>query len=248
MYKNILVISDNEKLCTQFNSLLIEASFKDVNWSFAISPFSDRAKFVSSINKEIWVVDLKDKTNVYLITKKFDLVFSIHCKQLFPPNLVNSVKCINIHPGYNPINRGWYPQVFSIIHNLPIGATIHEIDEHLDHGVIIDREFVEKFTSDTSESLYNRIITKEVELLRKNLKNIIYNTYVSFKPENEGNLFLKKDFNDLREICLDKPINPLDLINHLRALTHGEFKNVYFIDPVSNKKIYISIKLDEQTQ
>ena len=44
------------------------------------------------------------------ITKNYNLVMSIHCKQLFPTELVNNVRCVNVHPGLNPYNRGWFPQ------------------------------------------------------------------------------------------------------------------------------------------
>jgi methionyl-tRNA formyltransferase len=153
------------------------------------------------------------------------------------------VKCINIHPGFNPINRGWYPQVFSIINKLPVGATIHEIDEKLDHGNIIAREFVNKESYDTSESLYNKIVDKEIELLELNIENIISGNFKVTVPEEEGNLNLKKDFNKLLELDLEEQISVGDLINRLRALTHGDFNNAYFIDPSTGKKIFIRINL-----
>lgn len=244
MFKDILILSDNVNLCRQFDKLLREFSFPGVNWTFAVSPFSDVSVFRSGIGREILVVDLKDKKTVESVIGKYDLVFSIHSKQIFPEILVRSVKCINIHPGYNPVNRGWYPQVFAIIKDLPVGATIHEIDEQLDHGKIIDRELVEKCIDDTSESLYNKIVEKEMELLKRNLKKIVHNEYVSFEPENSGNLFLKSDFNELREIKLDEKLTALQFINKLRALTHGDFKNAFFIDPASGKRVYVRIKLE----
>jgi methionyl-tRNA formyltransferase len=173
-------------------------------------------------------------------------VFSLHCKQFFPPELISNVKCINIHPGYNPLNRGWYPQVFSIIHDLPIGATIHEIDNKLDHGPIIDREFVQKYIYDTSESLYNRVLDMEIQLLKKNLLPILKNDYSILIPEEEGNLFLKKDFNNLLEIDLNKEYKAIDLINILRALTHGKYSNAFYYNKSNGRKIFISINLHEE--
>src|ERR1700722_14999032 len=98
MYKNILIISDNEYLCAQFNKILIDNASPDVNYTFAISPFSNKETFETLLRKDILVVNLKDDKTIDSIIKKFDLVFSIHCKQIFPPPLVNSIKCINIHP------------------------------------------------------------------------------------------------------------------------------------------------------
>ena len=178
---------------------------------------------------------------------KYDLIFSVHCKQLFPSDLVKSVKCINIHPGYNPINRGWYPQVFAILNDTPIGATIHEIDEKLDHGAIIVRSYVEKNNFDTSETLYNKIINKEIELFDLMLDSILNNSYVAFPIENEGNLHLKKDFNALLHLDLNEKTTMGDCIKKLRALTHGDFKNAYFLDSDTGKKIFVSLKLKPES-
>jgi methionyl-tRNA formyltransferase len=113
------------------------------------------------------------------IIDSFDLVIFVHCFQLFPKTMVNAVRCVNIHPGYNPINRGWYPQVFAIVNDLPIGATIHEMDEKLDNGPIIVRELVEKYARDTSLTIFlmilktqNTIIpTSRFLLTKKHLEN-----------------------------------------------------------------------------
>src|ERR1035441_6956770 len=71
------------------------------------------------------------------LLKDFGLVISLHCRQIFPQALVSGIRCINFHPGFNPHNRGWFPHVFSMINGKPAGITIHEMDEQIDHGLII---------------------------------------------------------------------------------------------------------------
>ena len=203
MYTNILILSDNLYLCHQFELLIKNLKYANVKWTFAISPFSNHIEFSEQIKKDVLVYNLKDKNSIDQIIGSYDLIFSVHCKQLFPNELLQKIKCINIHPGYNPINRGWYPQVFAIINNLLIGATIHEIDNELDHGRIIARAFVAKEITDTSESLYNKVIHKEIDLISENIEAIIKNKYDTFEPENEGNLYMKKDFRNICEIDLN---------------------------------------------
>jgi len=244
MYKRILVISDNIIMASSFQEIFEELDLMDVSVDYSISPLSDKFKFEEKLNKGVFVYNLKSDQHLEEIIEKYDLVFSIHCKQIFPKKLINSLKCMNVHPGYIPLNRGWYPQVFSIIYDLPIGATIHEIDEDLDHGNIIDRELVEKEIIDTSFTLYNKVIQKEKSLLKKNLFSIISNSYTTIKPENEGHLYLRADFNKLCEIDLNQSTTAKDIINKLRALTHDEFKNAFFIDPKTGKKVFISINLE----
>lgn len=241
-FNRILVITDNPYLELKFREIISQKDYNKFNFSFAVSPFSDLNDFESSTKQ----YDLKIKEHIQIIIHSYDLVFSLHCKQFFPPELILNVKCINIHPGYNPLNRGWYPQVFSIIHDLPIGATIHEIDNKLDHGPIIDREFVQKYIYDTSESLYNRVLDMEIQLLKKNLLPILKNDYSILIPEEEGNLFLKKDFNNLLEIDLNKEYKAIDLINILRALTHGKYSNAFYYNKSNGRKIFISINLHEE--
>lgn len=243
MYKNILVITDNVLLAGQLEQIILDNT-KNENVNFAISPFTQIQPFKEKLSVAIGVVNLKDEKEVKELIDKYDLIFSIHCKQIFPDNLVNEVKCINIHPGYNPINRGWYPQVFAIINDLQIGATIHEIDTKLDNGPIIAQELVSKYEWDTSKTIYDRVLEKEIELFKNNVQNILKGAYTTKIPEGESNLFLKSDFNKLLHLDLEEVGTFHDFLKRLRALTHGEYKNAYFIDPDSGKKIYVSLNLE----
>src|SRR5687768_5901648 len=133
--KKGLVITDNAYLLNEF--IKIAEPLTPPEWSFfyccSTDDLADKFTFLKPIHL---------KSEFQEIIKAYDLVISLHCKQLFPAELVKAVRCINIHPGYNPYNRGWFPQVFSIINKLPAGATIHEIDEEIDHGKIIAQQQV----------------------------------------------------------------------------------------------------------
>ncbi len=216
---NILIISDNQ--------------FIKKNMIRIFNNYNLKCNIVESKNIDLHNID-----------SKYELVISAHCKKLFPPKLVNSFRCINIHPGLNPYNRGYYPQAFSLINKLPIGATIHEIDEELDHGPIIYQEEIEIKSTDTSFSLYNKVIKKEIELFEKNFNSIINNNYIITTPKNEGNLNLKKDFDNLCKIDLDNIDTFENHINLLKALTFDKYKNAYFIDK-NGDKIYLNIKLSK---
>ena len=176
------------------------------------------------------------------IASRYDLVISVHCKQLFPPELVRTARCVNVHPGLNPQNRGWYPQVFSIINGKKAGVTIHEIDEQLDHGpIIVQREYKIK-SWDTSETAYNNIMLIERELLLEHYPSIRENTYSAHPPAGEGNLNYKADFEALTRLDLDETLTMRAAIDRLRALTHGHYKNAHFYD-VDGVKIYVNVVL-----
>tara|TARA_B100000508_G_scaffold141097_1_gene146969 strand:- start:61802 stop:62557 length:756 start_codon:yes stop_codon:yes gene_type:complete len=242
--KKILILSDNAYLSSSFLSICEELKLDLNEFHFARSPKSNFEIENNPIYKKHKIVNVKDGWKQ--IVKDYRLVISLHCKQIFPPELIKNVRCINVHPGYNPYNRGWFPQVFSIINKKPLGVTIHEIDEKLDHGKIIVRKKIDIKKSDTSGSLYKRILNLELDLIRKNLTNILEGNYATRDPESDGNINLKKDFNDLLEIDLSKTQTIKETIDLLRALTHEGYKNAYFIDEETGKKIYISLNLFDE--
>ena len=131
---------------------------------------------------------------------------------------------------------------------MPLGATIHEIDEELDHGAIICQKEVPVYAWDTSFSAYERVQQAEVELLNEWLPQLISGDYKTFKPEKEGNVNQKKDFNTLCKLVLQQQQSIGETIDLLRAMSHGDFKNAYFIDPCTEKKVWVKISLNEEKE
>lgn len=243
-FKKVLVLSDNKLLCFKFIELCKELNLKLDNFEFAQSP---QSKFeINNLPREKLIKIVTLKTDWQELVGAFDLIISIHSKQLFPSELINQVKCINVHPGFNPYNRGWFPQVFSILNGKPLGATIHEIDEQLDHGAIIAQAEITVKKTDTSSSLYNKILDLEIELLRDCLIPILENKYKTKKPLIEGNVNYKSDFNELLELDLSKTQTIGETIDLLRALTHENYNNAYFIDETTGKKVYVNINLSSE--
>ena len=84
MFKNILVVTDNEYLAQQFKMILDSYSHVFNSYHFGISPFSNLDKFKESLDRDISIMNMKDPEVVSHIVENFDIVFSVHCKQLFP--------------------------------------------------------------------------------------------------------------------------------------------------------------------
>lgn len=189
------------------------------------------------------VTALNIKENVDQILNSFDLVISYHCRQLFPSEVVRKLRCINIHPGLNPYNRGWYPGVFSIANGLPAGATIHEIDEEIDNGPIIAQKQIEILPEDTSGTVYPKIIQAEYDLLKEWFMPMLSGNYKTFSPSESGNLNYKKDYYSLQQLDLTEQLTLGHAIDRLRALTHPPFQNAYYLDEKTGDRIYVSVKL-----
>ena len=154
---NICIFTDNAYIYEGFCALL--PRFPEHTFDFFYSPqnraFSPRENFRPLRLKE-QDADFYDR---------YDLFLSLHSKQLFPDALVEDHLCINVHPGLNPHNRGWFPQVFSILNGLPIGVTIHRMDTELDHGPILWQEELPIYPQDTSKDVYDRILANRKNVL-----------------------------------------------------------------------------------
>ncbi len=119
------------------------------------------------------------------------------------------------------------------------------MDEELDHGpIIVQKELVIKIW-ETSYDVYKRIQELEIELIKENLLRIINNNYKAFLPVSEGNINLKKDFNELCEIDLDKKVSYREAIDFFRSMSFKGYKNAYFYDEEGNK-IFIEVELEKE--
>lgn len=238
--KKVLIISDNVELVSYFKLIVESISLKVAEFSYSYSIINKAPEKLKNMGMS--AVDMKNKSDISTIIADYDLVISAHCKQIFPKELVKSLRCVNIHPGLNPHNRGWYPQVFSIINKKPIGCTIHLMDEQIDHGKIIYQKEVEVYSWDTSLDVYNRVVSAEKELLSNYLLDLINERYLCKSIECEGNYNGIRDFNKLTQLDLSSNGTLAEHIDLLRSLTHGDYNNAYFFDEKGNR-VFVKVKL-----
>jgi len=231
---NVLLISDNLFIIRAVE-LTLQSAAQGVNLNVRCSKTTEDLHFPT--------INVKD--DGAWIIEHFDVVISGHCKQLFPAQLVNGTRCINIHPGLNPHNRGWFPQVFSILNGKPLGATIHVIDEELDHGPILAQKEVPVFSWDTSLSAYQRVQEAEKKLIQDCLEDILFSR-CSANKASSGNVNLKRDFNALCELDLEEVLTMKEAIDKLRALSHPPYNNAYFKAQEDQRKVFVSLSLEPE--
>ena len=232
----IFVFTDNRFVYHKLLPILLAQEVTEVD--FYCSPSSAEIFFEEIAHGEIRCALVNSDLPLLL---EYQLGFSCHSKQIFPAELVNDVRCINIHPGMNPYNRGWYSQVFSIQNKHPAGVTIHEMDKEIDHGPIICQSQVKIQDWETSANVYMRVLEQEVELFSKWAPRLISGDYQTRQPEVEGNFNSKQDFLDLCEIDLDKSVTFREAIDYLRAVSHPPFFNAYYRS--GELKVYVRLEL-----
>jgi methionyl-tRNA formyltransferase len=203
----------------------------------------DIRKSLNSSLKGLQEIDVNDKK--LNLGTRYSLILSIHCKQIFPEFLIKTTKCINVHPGYNPYNRGYFPHIFSIINNKPCGVTIHEMDKRIDNGPIIIQKKCNIKQDDTSFTAYQKIISLEKELLIKYYPKLRDGSYSLKCNTDKGNFNSISNFTSILELKMNEKKKVGDTINMLRALSHTGYNNSYFIDD-SGRKIYVELKLKRE--
>jgi methionyl-tRNA formyltransferase len=246
--ESILVVSDNPEL-----SLFLKKEVESIRSCAAMridfrysNANSDPAQMIEFGAEPI---DLKDPKAVDMVIQQYDLALSVHCKQIFPRRLLDNVCCINFHPGFNPFNRGWYPQAFSLVNGHPFGATIHIMTTKIDHGPIIDQEQVSVDPCDTSLELYRKVIETEKGLIHRNIATILSGAYHSSLPNHEGNYNSLKDYRALCRLDLSDQGTLGEHLNLLRATSHGAYKNAYFLGQDGRRYfVHIEIAMEETCQ
>lgn len=238
----VCVITDNIYIYEHFIDLLRRKP-QDAEFDFFYAPWNSTFRERFGENGGMRPVRLREQDDEFF--NAYDLFISLHCKQLFPDKMVMEHTCINVHPGLNPYNRGWFPQVFGIMNHMPIGVTIHLMDSELDHGPILWQRELTLGAEETSKDVYDRILATEMELMEEHLEDILIGNYTPVPMAEEGNINFKQDFDALCEIDRDKPATYGEVIDYLRAMTHRPYKNAFFYD-TDGKKIYVDIELEKQ--
>jgi phosphoribosylglycinamide formyltransferase 1 len=93
-----------------------------------------------------------------------DLVCLAGYMRLLSPEFVAAFpnRILNIHPSLLPAFPGLDAQRQAFDHGVKVaGCTVHFVDEHLDHGVIILQRAIEVLEEDDAESLGARILAEE---------------------------------------------------------------------------------------
>lgn len=138
-----------------FSTLILNLFKKDKNLEI-LKVIEDK----NSLNK---LKDLKEKPEVAILAN-FGAILSKEILKIPKKGL------LNIHPSLLPKYRGPSPVQTAILNNeQETGVTIFKMDDQVDHGPILVQSKEEIKSSDTSESLYQRLF----QIGTKTLKTIL---------------------------------------------------------------------------
>ena len=176
--------------------------------------------------------------------ERIDFIITVYWAYLLKPKIYNLAKnTINFHPALLPINRGWYPHVFSLIYNQPFGVTLHQIDETADTGdIYIQKEVFPSIDMDASQ-IYWLLQDEIFDLFVKNWEKIKSGKY-KLKKQNErkSNYRKKSEIKKYDKINLNKKETFFNFINLIRSRCFGEQVFSFFEYEGQKYSIRISIK------
>ena len=109
--------------------------------------------------------------------------------------LKKSPPIINLHISYLPLNRGSYPNIWSVLEDTTSGVTIHLVDEGIDTGEILAQMKVRiDFKKHTLQSSYSLLHSEIQKLFKKVWHSIKTGKIKPVKQAGRGSIHFDKDF------------------------------------------------------
>ena len=232
-------------LSNQPNVAIVALFLTDINEK-------DDKKIIKALNNDSTLifkgVRMHDRIEVLSQLPDFDFIVTVFWPYLLKSDILSlaRVNTINFHPALLPLNRGWYPHVFNILHGSKAGVTLHCIDKKADTGNIWAQKIVSVYSDDTSDKLYYRLQHEIITLFKESWDGIVNGKLVPFSQENKVASYNSiKDVQAYDQIQLDLKYTGKEIINRLRARTFEDFGYAYFIDD-EGSKIRLSLSLEKE--
>lgn len=154
-----------------------------------------------------------------------EIGLSIHYPRIIKQDLLQRYgKMYNLHPGYLPWGRGYYPVFWALWENTPAGATFHEIALELDEGPIVEQIEVQHSESDTGYTLFTRVRDAEKQLFQNHITQLLQGVELpTYRQEGQGTYHSKADFVKLKTSAEWQEMSTTELIRLIRCLTFPDY-------------------------
>lgn len=195
--------------------------------------FSERGEFTDEIAKTNVIYGRDFLNHDY---SNIDMLICVRFPYIFPKNITDKVKIINLHPGYLPYNKGVNTPSWAIMDKNVAGVTMHQIDSGIDTGGIIARWIVPYEETDNADQLYKKLEIGEEYLFKTMIPKITSGNYAIIPQEEGGTFYRRKDLTKIARI--DKPDN----INQLLALSTNNISQACFFEK-NGIKYHIKIEM-----
>lgn len=165
----------------------------------------------------------------HFATTTADTAVSVHYPVILEKETIQRYrKVYNLHPGFLPWGRGWYPVFWALFRGEPAGATLHEIDEGLDQGPIVKQIAVQVRPDDDGQSLHERVMLAEGSLLEFMWSELRKGTVPPAVSQDlsKGSYHTKKEFDQWKRNPPLNKMSPKELLDLIRALSYRGYSGL----------------------
>ncbi|HEX4137669.1 MAG TPA: formyltransferase family protein [Bryobacteraceae bacterium] len=154
--------------------------------------------------------------------------FSGHYHRVFPPDFLSRYsRMYNLHPGFLPWGRGYYPIFWALWEETPAGATLHEITAEVDEGPVVAQIQVPYSMADTGETLFERVREAERQLFLAHWPRIASAEPLPAVPQTgPGSCHSKAEFLALKENVSLSSLSGTELMRLIRALSFSGYSGL----------------------
>jgi methionyl-tRNA formyltransferase len=188
---------------------------------------------------------LRDAEHVArLAARAPDFLVTVYWAHLISPEAIAAARrgTVNFHPALLPVNRGWYPHVWSIVDGSPTGVTLHAIDATADTGPVWAQREVPLTPYDTAGTIYARLQDEIVDLFREVWPDIVAGTIEPVPQDDARAVYHERSEVDaLDELRLDDVMRVGDVIDRLRARSFGSRGFAWY--GVDGERVYANLRL-----
>lgn len=189
----------------------------------------------SDISQDSWMpsflrkateLSVKTYSNWKDVSKNPNLIFiSLEYDEIVDVKKFQTKKLYNLHFSLLPQYRGVYTSIFPILNGEKyVGVTLHQIDNGIDTGPIVDQLKFKLPLNYTSRDLYFRYHFEGIKLLKRNLQNIVESGNLPLIiQEGKCSYYSRRDLN-LSILEHDFNATALEVHNFYRSLIFEEYQ------------------------
>ena len=228
-YDNVVIIGYHEIACTLLDEMLLQGfNIK------AVVPNHKRNNQESSWYRDlselamlhsipvIQVSNLNDKKFLDFLKKSnIDIIFSGFSSKIFPKELIEIPKlgCFNFHNSDLPKYKGRAAPIWALINGeSKIAMTLHCINESIDGGNIIAKEYIDIMPEDDIRRIYLKCNFAQLKILRQYLSQLKTGNFKSIQQDVSTTKYSWDDnVNNLIDFT---KMRGKEIYNLVRALTY----------------------------
>ncbi len=175
-----------------------------------------------------------------------DIIFSVSWRNKIPSYILKCSKMggVNLHIGLLPQYSGTFINTWPLINGeSEAGSTLHWMTDTFDMGKIIHEEKFPITAWDTGSEVFEKLSKSCIRGFKKAWPTARSWLEKCWEQKGKRTFYSLKDYKKTNKIDLEKKMKICTFINMLRGKTFKGFNIAYFIDPITQKKVYVSIRL-----